>query len=217
MMDCIKSNKVPEAVKFTANMQAVLKDAKLHLHAAAARMKAYADSSRKEVVLTVGQKVTLSTKNLKPKYGTRKLMPRYIGPFTVLKQINDVAYKIDVPSNLKIHKVFHVSLLSPYNDKGDRRPPPPVFVNDEPEWEVEAVLLHRVSRRFKHKAKLLPSETPVPVNQHDYYIKWAGYGPEHCSWEPFKNLTNCDSVLQAYWKYHSDITGDARESKRRKL
>ncbi|KAH7283507.1 hypothetical protein KP509_34G010400 [Ceratopteris richardii] len=50
--------------------------------------------------LTVGQKP--------------KLSPRFCGPWTVIKKISDVAYKLQLPENCKVHAVFHVSKLRPY-------------------------------------------------------------------------------------------------------
>ena len=30
-------------------------------------------------------------------------------------------------------------------------------------------------------------------------VKWLGYGPEHNTWEPEANLTNCSEVLPTFW------------------
>ena len=40
-----------------------------------------------------------------------KLSPRYCGPFTILKRIGPVAYKLELPSHSRVHPVFHVSRL----------------------------------------------------------------------------------------------------------
>jgi hypothetical protein len=41
-----------------------------------------------------------------------KLTPRYIGPFKILEQRGEVAYQLELPSQLSdVHDVFHVSQL----------------------------------------------------------------------------------------------------------
>ncbi|GJQ90702.1 hypothetical protein Tco_0001841 [Tanacetum coccineum] len=44
----------------------------------------------------------------------RKLQPRADGPFRVLKQINDNAYKIELPGTYNVLATFNVADLSPY-------------------------------------------------------------------------------------------------------
>ena len=43
-----------------------------------------------------------------------KLAPCYCGPFEVLERVGPVAYKFALPSHIKVHDVFHVSLLKKY-------------------------------------------------------------------------------------------------------
>jgi hypothetical protein len=43
-----------------------------------------------------------------------KLEERYCGPFEILENIGSVAYMLDFPTSMRVHNVFHVSLLKKY-------------------------------------------------------------------------------------------------------
>ena len=46
--------------------------------------------------------------------GCTKLAPRFCGPFHVLAQVGLVAYQLALPSHIRVHNVFHVSVLKRY-------------------------------------------------------------------------------------------------------
>ncbi|KAH0605094.1 uncharacterized protein H6S33_005076 [Morchella sextelata] len=73
-----------------------------------------------------------------------------IGPYSIKRIINPYAYELELPRSMKIHPVFHVSLLSPKaNDPlpGQQQLlPPPVEIEGEEEWEVEDILDSRKRR-----------------------------------------------------------------------
>ena len=43
-----------------------------------------------------------------------KLAPSYCGPFEILAKVGLVAYQLALPPNIKLHNVFHVSILKRY-------------------------------------------------------------------------------------------------------
>jgi transposase InsO family protein len=183
---------VPAANDFVTRLETALSTAKLSLRAAQDRQKSFADQSRRDVVYGVGQKILLSTQNFRlANPGSRKLLPRWVGPFQILERIGQVAYKLDMPKNLKMHNVFHVSLLKPYRSDGRvQPPPPPIELENSLEFEVERLLDHRQVKRGRSKSL-----------KKEFLVKWLGYGPEHNTWEPESNLTHCDEILTGYWKW----------------
>ena len=180
----------PAGHDFVGNIHDAVRKAREQLKQAQNRMKTYADSKRRLQSFEPGDLVLLSTTNLRLKVpGCQKLLPRYIGPFAVEKQVGTSAYKLTLPPNMRVHPVFHVSLLHAYHANGKVQPPPPLFFDDGvPFYEVEAVLKHREVKKGKRVVK-------------QYLIKWAGYGPEHNTWEPEKHLNQ--ACLDEYWTHPS--------------
>ena len=90
---------------------------------------------------------------------------------------------------MRVHPVFHVSLLEPYRESilpgRVQEPPLPVEVEGELEYEVEKILDSRIERR---KLK--------------YLVDWVGYGPEERTWEPAENVKNArDAVANFHQAY----------------
>jgi hypothetical protein len=75
--------------------------------------------------------------------GTKKLYPRWTGPFTISKMVGPNAAKLALPSSMRIHPVFHVSLLKPYRGNGPLQPPPPIEIDGDKYFAVEAIIDHR--------------------------------------------------------------------------
>ena len=169
---------MPAAEQFVIKMQEELKRAKQCMLDAQTRMKSTADKFRKDITFKVNDDVLLATKNLKLKGNNpRKLLPRFIGAFKVLKCVGKVSYKLGLPDHMRIHDVFHVSLLHPYKSDGQRHMPPPELVDGEYEFTVQSITAHRVS--VVGGKRLRARRTKV-----EYLVSWEGYGREHDTWEP---------------------------------
>ena len=179
----------PEPAAFVERWQSALTFARNCLIAAQQRQKAYADQRRVEKVFSVGDKVLLNTKHLNIKHAetNRKLLPKWIGPFEVVQVVGPVAYELKMNPGWRIHPVFHVSLLEAYRSDGRiQPPPPPLDLEGVLEYEVESILDHRFRGRRHPRTS--------------YLVAWKGYGPEHNSWEPEKNVVNAPEQVADYWK-----------------
>ena len=82
------------------------------------RQKIYADNRRRDLEFEVGDMVFLRISPWKGilRFGKHgKLSPWYLGPFRIVDRIGEVAYRLELPSDLdRIHDVFHVSMLRKY-------------------------------------------------------------------------------------------------------
>jgi hypothetical protein len=180
------------AAALAEHWQAGLVEAKRCLQSAQQRQKAYYDAGRRDVSFSVGEEVLLSSKHLSlrrvgDKSSTPKLLPKWVGPFEIQKVIGKGAYKLVLPDTMKVHPVFHVSLLKAFHSDGRVQPPDPLIIDGEEEFFVERILDHRFVKRGR---KVCP----------EYLVKWRGYGTEHNSWEPASGLS--DTVAyEAYWAY----------------
>ena len=72
-----------------------------------------------------------------------------MGPFRVVKRVGPAAYELDLSHSAAlrlVHPVFHVNLLRDYADNGLHQQPPPIEVEGDQEFEIEAIVGHRVYR-----------------------------------------------------------------------
>jgi hypothetical protein len=79
------------------------------------RMKQQADQGRSERQFAEGDQVFLRLQpykqtSLKAEH-CQKLAPKFYGPYIVLKSVGQVTYQLALPSQSKLHPVFHVSCL----------------------------------------------------------------------------------------------------------
>jgi hypothetical protein len=96
------------------NMQFARSEATAALKIAEEAMKAQRDIYGAEgPKLQTDNLVWLEGKNLKTQYPSAKLAPKQYGPFKIDKEIGLGSYQLELPKHLKIHLVFHASLLTP--------------------------------------------------------------------------------------------------------
>ena len=162
-----------------------------HMDNARAYWKKHADAHRAPVPFSVGDKVWLQTRNLQSTRPAKKLDYKFIGPYTITQEVTPVTFRIALPPHLRIHDVFHASLLKPDvpNSIPDRDPipQPPIYLegSTEPEWEVEQILdVRQKGRGFQ------------------YLVHWKGYGPGDRTWEPWRNVRNSPDLVLTFHQSH---------------
>ena len=139
-----------------------------------------------EPQLKKGDKVYLHNRNFRTPGRSKKLDPVKDGPFVIEEVLGRNNARLQLPPQAQIHRVFHVSLLS----KAD--PSTPVQTtwkqqdDEDREFEVEEIIDQRPGK---------------------YLVKWKGYPDSENTWEPTKNLTNCQDKIN---EYKSSIRGRNR-------
>lgn len=179
------------------------------------RYKSYADKHRADHQFKVNDKVLLSTVNLNKHSQCRKLYPRFLGPFTIIQKINDVAYKLQLPTHMTIHPVFHVNLLKAYipgKMQMPPQPPLPELIDGHLEWEVYRILSHRdtpyhTGAKGKAKGK--------PATKREFLVHWAGYPIDEATWEPETHLKNAKESVDVY--FSEKQANEARLRSRKRL
>jgi len=137
-------------------------------------------------VLNQGNRVWLRRKHIRTTRPSNKLDYKQIGPNTILEKVGSRAYLLDLPATIRIHPVFHISLLEPTASiepipGHQQTPPPPVIIQEQQEWEVEKILDSR------HHG-----------NQIQYRVKWTGFHDPDRTWYPARNLENYPDLVRQF-------------------
>jgi hypothetical protein len=185
---------VPEANDVADKLQNIWEETGAVLRMAKERM-AGRDPAEVPETFKIGERVWLDSRNLCLKTNSPKLMDRRLGPFKIIEKLSDRAYRLELPTNLKIHNVFYIGLLSKVKEDKSRpilREPGPLEVKGEEEYKVE---------------EIVDSEQ----RQDGWYcrVKWKGYGPESNTWEPKANLEHTEDILK---RYHQKLLKKARDT-----
>ncbi|QSS72061.1 hypothetical protein I7I50_03115 [Histoplasma capsulatum G186AR] len=141
---------------------------------------------------SIGDKVWLDLKNIKTDRPSRTLDYRH-AKYTVTEVLGTHDYRLNTPPG--IHDVFHTNLLRPAAEDpfpsqktSNWQPPAIVGEDNELEWEIEAILDDRTSRRRR-----------------EYLVKWVGY--DRPTWEPAPAMKDT-AALDAYESSLAPVGGD---------
>ena len=180
----------PASDPLLVDYAATLKDLEAFLRAEMTWAQAsMADQANKHLsappVFKEGDLVWLLRKNIRTQRPSSKLDSKKLGPFPVSKKISSHAYRLALPPSMRIHPVFHVSLLEPHATDPlpgqSNPPPPPVIVGGNEEWWVEEILDVRARGPLR------------------YLVKWVD-DPQP-TWESYRNVKDLSALDEFYAKY----------------
>ena len=179
-----------DAEGFVQKMQHITETLQEHMLLAQARQEEQANRRRQPAPrYEVGDLVWLDSKNIRTLRPCKKLDWKHLGPFKISKVVSPQAYELELPSSMRIHNVFHTSLLRPAASnpmEGQVIParPPIVAEDGETEWYAEKIL---DSRRRRRKVQ--------------YLVQWEG---GETTWEPEENITHMTEGLQEFHEKYPD-------------
>jgi hypothetical protein len=187
----LRTTKMEAVDSFLKNIQEARKEAAAALQQAADDMARYYDQHRSEAVTyKVGDKVWLDARDLQTERPSKKLDDKRFGPFEVLEIVGPNAYKLRLPTRMKIHPVFNTVKLRPY--KGDPIPdrvtharPGPVIKGNNPEWEVEYI-----------------EDSKLKYGKLHYLVKWKGFPKEESTWESADHLKSVPRIVKEFHAKH---------------
>ena len=184
-----KTTDIPAARKRALNLAAMRKLLEKRLTKAVAAQAKHYNSKHKPRKYNVGDLVYLNSRNIESTRPSKKLDWKFYGPYKVIEPVGKQAYKLNLPQTMKIHNVFHVSLLEPCDGahEGNVPPPPPINVEGEDEYEVEEILDSR-----SHYGKL------------QYFVKWMGYPHSENQWLSEEDVAGSKDLVDLFHRLYPE-------------
>lgn len=179
--------------------------AKDHINKAIRQYVYWANKKREPAPeFEVGERVWLIRRYVKTIRPSTKLDAKKLGPFTVAERINPMAYKLDLPGTMRIHPVFHVSLLEKYIEnrhpqRAIPEPPPPIIEEGHERYIAEQILDSRL-----HHGVL------------EYWIHWQGYGVEDRTWSWAPDYPDDSAMVVEFHTRHPNKPGYERLNRARR-
>jgi len=132
------------------------------------------------------------------------LAPKLDGPFKILEQRGELAYKLEISDRWKIHPVFHMRLLEPYrtSTRPTRAQPPmtPDEIDGDLEWEVEKIAKSEIisyKQRVRGSTRIL--------EELRYLVKWKGCSEDENTWEPPEHLEHAKELVEEFRRENPDM------------
>lgn len=187
------TSSLPNVQDIASRLQSVYSRVSQSIQRSLELQKKQSDKKRLEPPqLQVGDLVMLNAKNIKTLRPCAKLDFKKLGPFKLLRKINNVTWKLQLPPSMKLSNSFHISLLEPYHASTFIDRPAhssyPIIVDDQEEYAIEYIVDSRIK-----DGKL------------QYLVHWLGYPESERSWEPKENLVTENCQNQRVNEFHENF------------
>ena len=103
----------------------------------------------------------------------KKFRPKAYGPYSIKRVLSPVTYELDLPPNIKIHPVVHISQLREHYESSEfpertqvYSPPPAQVIDGEEFYPVECFVKERGSGASK-----------------EYLVHFEGWGHDRDEWQ----------------------------------
>ncbi|KAH7280437.1 hypothetical protein KP509_37G067500 [Ceratopteris richardii] len=142
---------------------------------AADRAKEYADRKRSPRSFEEGDRVFLQVPARSTSLSTgkcSKLSPKYCGPWKIVKKLSDVAYRLELPPDCRVHPVFHVSKLRKYISREDNL--------------IEGIVSLQETDREDHSPDRILDRRQKRLRNRviqEYLVAWRGLPLTDSTWE----------------------------------
>lgn len=187
---------VPAAEERASALAQIQEELKSNMAIAAERVKYFYDKHvAEQPSFEEGSKVWLRSDNVKTTRPTKKLDHKLLGPFTVVKKLSSLTYKLELPPTMKNHPVFHVGLLEPYTPDpipGRTRSPPGPIISEEGEAEADTYEVEEILDSRRHYRKF------------QYFVHWKGYPPSERSWIPWQDAEGSSELIKEFHHRYPD-------------
>ena len=102
------------------------------------------------------------------------------------------AVELELPPLMRVHPVFHVSLIKAYKSDGTPREVAPLQFDDDgaPKWEAQVIREDRHSGRNGRVKEFL--------------VRWKGFGPEHDCWVKEADI-KCKTLIDDYLRHKAGL------------
>ncbi|SGY19858.1 BQ5605_C017g08353 [Microbotryum silenes-dioicae] len=197
----LRDSFVTDVPKYLQHLRSVQETARKQILQAQETQARFANLKRKpSPPFKIGDQVLLNRRNIQTSRPSSKLDSHKLGPFRIQRIISPAAFKLELPASMKIHPVFHVSLLKLYQanslaSRCSNPPPPPEIINGEEEYQVEQILDSRNNRRSRRL---------------EYFVDWTGYGPQDRQWVSAADFDDDDSLVIKFHTRHPHKPGFER-------